>query len=349
MKEWTKTQFQNLIRRDTGLYYVQVTVGGKQFRRSLGTKKLDIAKMKLGKELLKLRAMKPSKEAGCLKDSIEKWWEHKQMVKSMRPETVRYWKNAMAFVLERLDGSVKLSNSAAMKWWAEDVRDQVSHNYANNMLSMMSAVMQGEVDAGLRSVNPFYGVKRLKVEINDLKLPSRDQFREIVKHVRAGTGWSADESADMLEFIAYSGLRRGEVNALLWDDVHDEEIVVRGDVIESKGHRAGTKSGKIRRVPMSQQLSEVVSKRRAVRVSDKVFNIINPKKSLSNACAAVGCANLTPHDLRHLFATVCIESGVDIFTVAKWLGHQDGGVLAMKTYGHLRDEHSQRQMRGVEF
>ena len=35
-----------------------------------------------------------------------------------------------------------------------------------------------------------------------------------------------------------------------------------------------------------------------------------------------------------------IESGVDIPTVSRWLGHRDGGALAMKVYGHLRDQHS---------
>jgi integrase len=37
--------------------------------------------------------------------------------------------------------------------------------------------------------------------------------------------------------------------------------------------------------------------------------------------------------LRHLFATRCIETGVDIPTVSRWLGHKDGGGLAMKVYG----------------
>ena len=41
-----------------------------------------------------------------------------------------------------------------------------------------------------------------------------------------------------------------------------------------------------------------------------------------------------------MFATTCIEAGVDIPTVSRWLGHKDGGALAMKVYGHLRDEHS---------
>jgi integrase len=55
------------------------------------------------------------------------------------------------------------------------------------------------------------------------------------------------------------------------------------------------------------------------------------------------------HDLRHLFATRCIESGVDIPTVSRWLGHQDGGALCMKTYGHLRDEHSASEAKKVTF
>jgi site-specific recombinase XerD len=50
-----------------------------------------------------------------------------------------------------------------------------------------------------------------------------------------------------------------------------------------------------------------------------------------------------------LFATTCIENGVDIPTVSRWLGHSDGGVLAMKTYGHLRPDHSQSAAQKVQF
>src|SRR5439155_26118463 len=63
----------------------------------------------------------------------------------------------------------------------------------------------------------------------------------------------------------------------------------------------------------------------------------------------IGADRITHHDLRHLFATRCIESGVDIPTVSRWLGHKDGGTLAMKTYGHLRREHSIAQAQKVSF
>ena len=32
-----------------------------------------------------------------------------------------------------------------------------------------------------------------------------------------------------------------------------------------------------------------------------------------------------------------------------WLGHKNGGALAMKTYGHLRNEHSQAMAQKVKF
>jgi integrase len=67
------------------------------------------------------------------------------------------------------------------------------------------------------------------------------------------------------------------------------------------------------------------------------------------AARKVGMERITHHDLRHLFATTCIESGIDIPTVSRWLGHQDGGALAMKTYGHLRDDHSIAQAQKVTF
>ena len=81
----------------------------------------------------------------------------------------------------------------------------------------------------------------------------------------------------------------------------------------------------------------------------KVFHVRECQKALDRACNKVGADRITHHDLRHLFATACIEAGVDIPTVSRWLGHKDGGALAMKTYGHLRREHSIMQAQRVSF
>lgn len=73
------------------------------------------------------------------------------------------------------------------------------------------------------------------------------------------------------------------------------------------------------------------------------------QNAINSAVRKLGLPRITHHDLRHLFATASIESGVDIPTVSRWLGQKDGGALAMKTYGHLRREHSAAQAPKVSF
>jgi hypothetical protein len=81
----------------------------------------------------------------------------------------------------------------------------------------------------------------------------------------------------------------------------------------------------------------------------KVMRVAECNGALASACRRLEIPHITHHDLRHLFATTCIESGVDIPTISRWLGHKDGGALAMKTYGHLRDQHSSDMAQKVIF
>jgi integrase len=125
------------------------------------------------------------------------------------------------------------------------------------------------------------------------------------------------------------------------------EIVMRGD------EKTGTKNWELRRVPLIPDARALFERMRSERSHEpleaKVFNVGECQKSLERAAKKVGTDRITHHDLRHLFATRCIESGVDIPTVSRWLGHKDGGALAMKTYGHLRREHSIAQAQRVTF
>ncbi len=55
------------------------------------------------------------------------------------------------------------------------------------------------------------------------------------------------------------------------------------------------------------------------------------------------------HDLRHHFISFAVMSGVDFMTIAEWVGHQDGGILIGKVYGHLADEHRKRMAAQMAF
>ncbi len=128
---------------------------------------------------------------------------------------------------------------------------------------------------------------------------------------------------------------------------HLLEIAVDGDP------SSGTKNGEVRRVPIIQPLQDLLTvmqqRRDGDEHSEKVLKVNEAQKAMDHAAEKVGIARLTHHDLRHFYATVCIESGVDVPTVAKWLGHKDGGALAMRVYGHLCDEHSRAAAKKVRF
>jgi integrase len=158
--------------------------------------------------------------------------------------------------------------------------------------------------------------------------------------------------ADFVEGLAFTGMRQGEANEVEWRDLiftpDAGEIVVRGDA------QTGTKNWSVsHRIPMTPDARELFwrmrSKRKSEPATAKVFRVREAQKALDNACKKVGAPRITHHDLRHLFATVAIENGVDIPTVSRWLNHKDGGALAMKTYGHLRREHSMAAALKVSF
>ena len=128
--------------------------------------------------------------------------------------------------------------------------------------------------------------------------------------------------------------------------MNDAVRAQRGDPITA------TKNSETRRMPIISDMEQLLNRLKnnhGTTGKELILKVSRGHESLARACKDIGIPRLTHHDFRHLFATRCIESGVDIPTVSRWLGHKDGGALAMKTYGHLRNEHSQAMAQKVKF
>src|SRR5258706_485609 len=103
-------------------------------------------------------------------------------------------------------------------------------------------------------------------------------------------------------------------------------------------------------IPHMRKLLERLQKKRPdAKPEDPVMRVKECQGAINRSCRALRIPRFTHHDLRHLFATRCIESGVDIPTVSRCLGHKAGGALAMKVYGHLREQHSVNMAQRVAF
>ena len=116
--------------------------------------------------------------------------------------------------------------------------------------------------------------------------------------------------------------------------------------------KTSTKNSEMRRVPIPPDMAKLLRRMKddlGEMTEGRIIQVAKCKEALARACTEIGIPKIAHHDLRHLFATRCIESPVDIPTVSRWLGHKDGGALALRTYGHLRNEHSQALAQRVKF
>jgi len=357
-KTWERTRLQNLIRHKSGRYYARAFAGGKEVWKSLKTSHFSVAEAKLTEFLKEHRQRRGNGngEVSAKMTFAEAAAVHLRNLDdnlSIKPRTRDYWRECLAALQKSWRGlnetEVRKITQADCKKWASTFAKAGSATRYNNTVALLRHVLNVAVECGVVYSNAAAAVKRAPVRGKEITLPTVEKFNALISEMRAGHSRDSINCADFAAGLAFTGCRVGEAREIAWRDVDFEagEVVVRGDA------DTGTKNWGLRRVPLIPDARTLFQRMRSERLGDsldaKVFRVGECQKALDRACKKVGTDRITHHDLRHLFATRCIESGVDIPTVSRWLGHKDGGALAMKTYGHLRREHSVAQAQRVTF
>jgi integrase len=368
VKTWNRTSVQNLVRHKSGRYYARIFANGKETWKALKTDLLEVAKVKLREiagDITKASNARHAEERGdmTMEDCatifttrLDAGFGLRGRGKNMRRirgSSIHYRKQTLE-ALWRSWPELKEMNARKVPQrkiedWSEKFATAYSATRYNNTLDTLRALFQVAIDAGARIDNPAEEIGRLPVKGKKLDLPTLAKFAEFIAEMRNGGGRMSKDCADLAEGLAFTGMRIGEAGQTIRYDVglKNGTIRVTGDPEDA------TKNGLVRYVPLNSQAHALFSRMLAERPDEnrtaKLFRVFECQHSMDRAAEKVGMSRITHHDLRHLFATICIESGVDIPTVSRWLGHQDGGALAMKTYGHLRDEHSIAQAKKVSF
>jgi integrase len=359
MKTWQKTRLQNLLKHKSGRYYARAFAGGKEFWKSLDTSHFSIAQARLAEFLKDHRERyqnSPAAESSAKMTFGEAAAVHLRNLDDnadIKESTRHYWRQCLAALVKSWpklkETEVRRVSKKDCDAWAKRFRKTTSPVRFNNTLAILQHVFNVAMDAGVIYRNPALNVKRAKLLGKKISLPPIDKFNALLDVMRNGGGRHSADCGDFAAGLAFTGCRRGEASEIEW---HDLDFI--SGKTRVRGHpETGTKSGGERYVPWipdARALFERMRSERPLEPPDvKVFRVRECQKSLDRAAKKLGIDRITHHDLRHLFATRCIESGVDIPTVSRWLGHSDGGALLMKTYGHLRDEHSALQATRVTF
>jgi integrase len=341
-----------------GNYYGRIKLNGKLIRESLETSVWTTARLKLA-DFLKGRLEGRNKTPPpFFSEAVELFKRELESETRIKPQSKRYRLWCLAKLQQTWPGLWDLrideiTPEACREWSAKLIKEIACHYY-NNTLGTLKQVLQTGIKAHKASgggtlESPAAELKKTRIKQKDLRLPEPSQFRELVANIRKRSGGWGPRNGDLVEFLAYSGLRiRSEAVWVTGEDIDwmRKEIIVRGDPVTA------TKNSETRRVPILPDMENLLTRMQERLGSfgkGTILQVGRCNEALARACREIGISRLTHHDLRHLFATRCIESGVDIPTVSRWLGHKDGGALAMKTYGHLRNEHSQAMAQKVKF
>ena len=358
--DWQKTPFANLIRyKPSQTYFARFRVKGKLIRRSLKTQSISVAKLRLA-DFEKTERQRVQSATAVVTgkmtfgDALSVYLQRLKDNPALKPRSKEYYEFRTQALLKSWPALAtkdvsKISSSECVNWSSANASKNSSSSH-NHTVSILRHVFQIAIENGARYDNPALSAKRIKERTKKhIALPEFDQFEELVVEVKNSGSGFAKPAGDLVEFLAYGGFRKSEAKYITWADCNFE----RGEIIV-KGHpETGTKNSEIRRVPMISDMRRLLERMRNERPDESletpVMRVSECQKSIDRAAKIVGMARITHHDLRHLFATRCIESGVDIPTVSRWLGHKDGGALAMKVYGHLRDQHSVAMAQKVTF
>ena len=153
--------------------------------------------------------------------------------------------------------------------------------------------------------------------------------------------------------MARCGSRATETLRLMWSDVDwgQQQLTIGSDGL-SKNHES-------RAVDFNDALAELLEEMRSrsngsayLFPAPRMFGEDAPARSLKGALykarELAGVDGFGYHDCCHYFISHAVMSGIDYMTIARWVGHKDGGVLIGRVYGHLNDEHAKRQAKRLK-
>ena len=218
----------------------------------------------------------------------------------------------------------------------------LSPKTVRNIHQVISSAMDFAKAQKLIAVNPTDGCALPKLEHREMKTLPVEQLASFLREAKESGVF------EMYYIELATGLRRGELLGLKWEDLDLEQCTLRvqrqvsrinGEVVEAP---LKTKNS-YRTISLGTDAVGILKEqRKKCGSSEYVFpsptgGPISPDsviQMLHRVLKRAGLPKVRFHDLRHTFATVALQNGVDIKTVSGMLGHYSAG-FTLDTYAHV--------------
>ena len=213
---------------------------------------------------------------------------------------------------------------------------------------MLHEALDTAVKERLIAKNPTNGTTVPKCNYPEKQILGDSQLDTFLEAIKGEEYWDTFFYVEVM-----TGLRRGEICGLRWQDINFEEnkLQVKRSVSVKKGGGVSigetkTETG-VRSILMPPSVADVLQNRKQTAITEWVFpNFMHPEQPISPATAYrklkiilkhAGLPLIRFHDLRHTFATHATHGGVDPKTLAGILGHTNAS-FTLDTYTHVTSD-----------
>ena len=213
---------------------------------------------------------------------------------------------------------------------------------------MLHEALDTAVKERLIAKNPTNGTTVPKCNYPEKQILGDSQLETFLEAIKGEEYWDAFFYVEVM-----TGLRRGEICGLKWQDINFEEnkLQVKRSVSVKKGGGVSTGETKtetgVRSILMPPSVADVLQNRKQRAITEWVFpNFMHPEQPISPATAYrklkiilkhAGLPLIRFHDLRHTFATHATHGGVDPKTLAGILGHTNAS-FTLDIYTHVTSD-----------
>jgi integrase len=219
-------------------------------------------------------------------------------------------------------------------WQAAQDWSNVTRNHLRTALLNFYSLLNGKA-----GYNPVREVKKLRTKGKPPKPFSYPLFEAILAHLpTTWRGYGRKPSATLhrqmvarLRVLAYVGLPHTQIKALVPADLFVEERLVR---VQGRDKGAGTDDVYM---PLGDRGLAALQEFFACRAEGEFRNETMRSLFLAGA-ARVGRFDLTPYDLRGLFATTVLRSSKNRSALKDLMQHQDEATSAIYAQAAIRDE-----------
>ena len=218
----------------------------------------------------------------------------------------------------------------------------LSAKTVRNLNQVISSAMDFAIAQTLILTNPTHGCALPRLEHREMKTLPAEQLASFLQEARESGVF------ELYYTELATGLRRGELLGLKWEDldlvrgemrIRRQVARINGEVVEAP---LKTKNA-YRTLPLSEDTIGVLkAQKQKAGICPWVFpsptgGPISPDSvlhMLHRVLKRAGLPMVRFHDLRHTFATLALQNGVDVKTVSGMLGHFSAG-FTLDTYAHV--------------